>query len=169
MENRDKSVKVKNVTSGQVIIVLPHINYKQTWDRQDVVRSMTLGVLEECMQDNGAEYMFREGILYIDDLGVKQELGLEPSILDENDDETVLEPVNVIELDSKRMTELLTSASLEELEEVFEVISYEQKRLIPEFAIKHKLIDLDRNNIIKKYTDIDVFNAIRLDDQAVTK
>ena len=76
MEN--KKVMIENCVNHEVGIVLPELGIRRTWERKGAKKSIDLSLLREAMYEPGVEYMFTSGMLYIDDLEVKKELGLEP-------------------------------------------------------------------------------------------
>jgi hypothetical protein len=71
-------VIVTSMVGGNIGITLPHIRFNKTWPRKGTKLTIEKDILREAIYEPGVEYLFRQGILYIDDLSFKIELGLEP-------------------------------------------------------------------------------------------
>ena len=123
----------------------------------DLSKPIDLEILEQAIYDPGVEYMFRQGILAIDDMEVKKFLGLEP--------EDATEPENIIILTDAQRKRYLTVAPISELKEIMKSISYEQRLEMANYAIENNLDSVDRAEVIKSFTDIDVISAIRIKRQ----
>ena len=77
MENR--KVIIENMTNSRVGIDIPELRLMRVWEKKGVKKPVDFDVLKEAIYNEGVEYMFKTGILYIDDIDVKIELGLEES------------------------------------------------------------------------------------------
>ena len=75
MEN--KQVELVSTINAYVGIDVPDLHLKRLWERKGAKKSIPLDVLREAIYDPSVEYLLREGILYIEDLDTKIELGLE--------------------------------------------------------------------------------------------
>ena len=154
----EKKVKIKNLTGGQVVVINDDLKVRRTWERRGAVKTIDFDVLEELIYDPGVEYMFKQGILGIEDLEVKKALGLEP--------EDATEPVNIITFDDKKMDRLMTVMPLHEFKAEVEKAPIEQVRLLVEYAIKKEYTDFEKCEILKSLTQVDVINAIKLNRAA---
>ena len=74
----DKRVKVKSLVKGIVGIKSQDLRVNLTWNKRGAVRNVDFDTLRDLIYEEGVEYMFKEGILGIDDMDTKKELGLEP-------------------------------------------------------------------------------------------
>lgn len=148
-----KKVMVRNMMNHPVGIYVPSMNFKRDFPRKDATLPIDFEILQEIMYDPGVEYMFKQGILYIEDMEVKRELGLEPYDAEE--------PEEIIVLNDGQRRRLLTVASLEELKETCEKLSYEQNQELANYAILNELGDLERAKIIKQFTEVDIIRAIQ--------
>ena len=155
MEN--KKVIVTNMVNRRVGMTLPDLHFKRTWEEKGAKKPIDLEILEQAIYDPGVEYMFRQGILAIDDMEVKKFLGLEP--------EDATEPENIIILTDAQRKRYLTVAPISELKEIMKSISYEQRLEMANYAIENNLDSVDRAEVIKSFTDIDVISAIRIKRQ----
>ena len=147
-------VKIKNMSNAQVGIFNQDLRLNRTWERKNVVRSIDLDLLKEAIYDPGVEYLFRNGILYIDDMDVKIELGLE-----EPDTE---KPKTIIPLDDSKMKRMMTVMPFFDFKKEIDELNYEQVVELANFAIENELFDFDKSDYIKSKVNIDVATAIRL-------
>ena len=113
------------------------------------------GILEEGMYDTGFGNMLRDGDLYIEDMAVKRELGLEP--------DEAKEPENIIILTDNKMLYLMKTASLEDLRSTLSKVSIEQANNLAQYAIENEYNNLDKAEIIKERTGIDIIKSILLE------
>ncbi len=161
MEN--KKVKVKNLVNGKIGIFLPDLRLKVDWDRKGQTRMIDFETLQEAMYDYGTEYMFREGMLGIEEMDVKIALGLEP--------EGATEPQNIITLDEAQMKRLMTAMPLYEFKQDIAELPREQVLNLVDYAVENEYSDINKCDELKKITGIDVISAIRLnrEDKEPTK
>ena len=157
MENK---VKVVNLISSRVNISIPEMRLKRVWEKKGAVRTIPYEELEEAMYNPGVEALFREGILGIEDMKVKQRLGLEP--------EDAEEPVNIIILDDTQRKRYMTVMPLHEFKEKIQELPREQIMELARYAINNEIANFDKSEIIKKIVDIDIIGSIQLNkaDQA---
>ena len=154
MIDKEMKVNIKNETLGRVGINLPDLKLKRVWERKGVVRQITFDDLQQAFYEPGVEYMFREGMLSIDNMDVKKELGLEP--------EDAKEPVNVIILSDEQRKRFLTVMPMHEFRQEISKLSHEQINSLVDYAIANKIADLDKTEFLKEKTGIDIYKAIQL-------
>lgn len=153
MSMNEKKVTVKSMTNAQIGINYQPLNLRREWRKKGSKVVIKMSDLEEAIfADPGIEYMFSNGLLYIDDMEVKKELGLEPYDAEE--------PENIIILTDKEKAEVLASPA--KLTEALEKIPREQKTELAEYAIEKEIVSVPINEIFKDVLGIDVINAIRL-------
>ena len=113
------------------------------------------------MWQDGFRRMIESGILYIENLQDKIDLGIEPYGTDK--------PVNIIVLSDKRMEELMTTIPLEVFKEEMQQLPRVQVDNLIEYAINNKKVDSAKCAFLKSLTGKDIFKAIaaREDDEAV--
>lgn len=156
MEN--KKVMVKNETNSRVGINLPDLKLKRTWEKKGVTRPIPFEDLQQAMYDPGVEYLFRQGMLSIDDMEVKIELGLE--------EEGTEEPTNIIILSDNEKQRYLKVLPLNEFKIKISELSYEQINNLVDYAIEKEFTDIDKCDLLKEKTGIDIIRAIQLNRQA---
>lgn len=156
----DKKVKVASLVSQRVVLTVPDLRLRRVWERKGAVATIPFEQLEEAMYNPGVENLFRNGVLGIEDMEVKIALGLEP--------EGAKEPVNIITLNDDQRKRYLTVMPLHEFKEKIKELPVEQINELAAYAIQHEILDFDKAEEIKKYVDIDIMRAVKLnrDDQA---
>lgn len=147
----DKIV-VRSMSSGRVSINLPDLRFKREWPRKGSKVSIDREVLKEALYDPGVEYMINSGLLFIEDMDFKKEVGLEPEDADQ--------PVNIIPLDEKTMQRYLKNMPVKELGEELKKLNNEQKQALVLYAIENELVSFDRVDLIKEICGVDLLKAI---------
>ena len=110
--------------------------------------------LQEALYDYGTEYMFKEGMLGIDDMETKIALGLEP--------EGATEPQFIKVLDDDQMKRMMTVMPIFEFKKELETIPREQILNLVDYAVQNEYSDIKKCDVLKEITGIDVISAIRL-------
>lgn len=159
-------VKVISTAKATVGITLPEYKFSRTWAKKGAQVLIDKELLEEAMYQPGVKYLFEQGLLYIEDMEVKKELGLEPIDAEE--------PTEIVIPDSKMVKRLLTVAPVSELKVALEKLPTEQVKEFAQQAIELGDISLERSNVIQKVArtkgiEIDIVRAIRLNEQAKEK
>lgn len=150
----EDKVKVVNLISSRVNINLPDIRLHRVWEKKGAVKTIPFDQLEEAIYNSGVESLFTEGILGIDDLEVKQKLGLEP--------EDVKEPVNIITLDDQQRKRYLTVMPMHEFRAEIKKLPIEQIRELANYAIDNEIIDFDKAELIKQIIGTDIIGSIQM-------
>ena len=159
----DTKVKVKSLVSSRVVLSIPDLRLKREWERKGAVRTIPFDQLEEAMYDPGVEFLFREGVLGIDDMEVKIALGLE--------EEGTTEPTNIIALDDNQSERYLRNMPMPEFRQEVKKLPHEQLVELAYYAIEHEIANFDKSELLLKLTDIDILSAIKLnrDNNEVVK
>jgi hypothetical protein len=116
MEDR---VTVINMTSGKVGLIVPELHYERTFPTKGAKVAISKDVLREGIYNYGVLYLFKTGMLYIDDFEFRKELGLEP------EDATPAEPT-VVPLEEKKIKRMLTVMPLSEFKVEFDKLAEAQ-------------------------------------------
>lgn len=150
----ETKVKVENLISSRVNIVIPELNLRRVWEKKGAVKTIPLEQLEEAMYNPGVEALFRDGTLGIEDMEVKKYLGLEP--------EDAEEPVNIIILNDQQRKRYLTVMPVAEFKEKIRELPIEQVRELAQYAIQNEIANFDKAEIIKKMIGTDIIGTIQL-------
>ena len=99
--------------------------------------------------------LIKKGILYVEDMEVKKEAGLEP--------DNATEPVNIIVLTDKQKERLLKTAPFSELKDTCEKLPFEQLKELVSFAIINEInIEMNKLDYLQAKTGKDILKAIQL-------
>lgn len=152
----ERMVKVTNMIDSRVGINLPEMGFKRRWEKRNQSIPIPFDTLQMLLYDDGVANMFRQGMLYIDDLKTKQDLGLEPL--------EATAPVNIIALNETQMRELLTNKPIAVFKKEVSQLADSQIDNLIDFAISQKIVNVDKCSILKEITGRDVINAIKLQE-----
>ena len=150
----NERVNVTSMVSGRIGLVLPRMHINKVWPKKGTKLPIEKDVLREAIYEPGVEYMFKEGLLYIDDMDFKIELGLE--------EEGTTKPENIIPIDEKYLIRVLKNMPIAEMKMAVAKMNDNQKRELVDFASEQNDISFDRMDVIKKLTGIDVVKVIEL-------
>lgn len=148
MENM---VNIKSTVKALVSINVPTLNLRRSWPKKGAIQKIPFDVLEQAYFEPGVEYLFKTGVLYIDDMEVKRALGLE-------DPETEV-PTAIIDLTDDYMKKLLTATPLKDFREEIEKLSHEQVKELVQFAVELGVTDYHRCKLLQEKTGFDVMKA----------
>ena len=146
-------VTIVSTVNGIVGIYLPDLRFRKEWTKKGQKQKIDKELLQDIMYDTGSEYMFRTGMLYIEDMEVKKELGLEPQDAEK--------PTNIIVLDEKQMIRYLTVLPVHEFKEKVKDLSIEQARNLVDYAVQKEMINIDKSEILKDITGLNALAMIQ--------
>ena len=149
-----EKIRVISKHQGPISVNISDLRFKREWPNKGASILIEKETLEEVMYDSGFKYMIDTGMLYIEDLEVKKELGLEP--------EDATEPVNIIVLNDNDMKRMMTAMPQFEFDAKLKTLNYEQMLALADFAIKNELGDFGKCDAIKKACGKDILTAIKL-------
>lgn len=89
-----EKVTITNTTNARVVINNSELKFKRVFEKKGAKATIDKEIFTELMYSNGFRKLVESGELYVEDMEVKKEVGLEP------DDAT--EPVNIIILSEKQ-------------------------------------------------------------------
>lgn len=152
-------ITIKSTVKAQVSMSVPSLNLRRFWPKAGAIQRIPFDLLEQAIYEPGVEYLFKTGILYIDDMETNIKLGLE--------EPEAKEPQNIIVLSDADKDKLLTGTALKDFREKVEKLSLEQVRELAQYAIDKGITDYQRCEILKKASRIDVLKCVmqNLDDK----
>jgi hypothetical protein len=103
------------------------LRFSKTWPKKGTKIAVDKEILREAMYEAGVEYMFREGILYIEDMDFKIELGLEK--------EDTKTPTEIVPVDDKYLNRVLKLMPVAEMKNVVSKMNSIQKAELADYAI----------------------------------
>lgn len=147
-------VNVISTVNGTVGIYLPDLRFRKDWTRKGQRQKIDKELLQDIMYDPGSEYMFRTGMLYIEDMEVKKEIGLEP--------EEATEPTNVIILDDAQLKRYLTVMPMLDFKENVKKLPIEQVKNLVDYAVQTENISFDKAELLEEITGLNAMKMIQL-------
>ena len=150
----DDKVMVTSMVGGTISASsLEH----RVWNKKGQKLPVSKDVLREAIYEPGVEYMFRKGILYIDDMDFKIELGLEA--------EGTKAPTDILPVDDKYLNRILRLMPIVEMKAAIDKMSVVQKQELVDYAAKQNDIQLDRLAIVSEKCNVDIPKTIELNRQ----
>jgi hypothetical protein len=147
-------VYVTNMMESIVGFSLPERHYSKTWLKKGARLPIEKDILREAIYLPGVEYLFRQGILFMDDMPFKIELGLEQP-------EATAETAEILRLDDKLAARIIKTMPIAEAKATLEKLSATQKEEIFVYAVNHaEDLDMSRIKMIEKVCNINLLKAI---------
>jgi hypothetical protein len=150
-------VIVTSMVNGLISINRPEHRLVKVWPKKGTKLPVEKDALREAIYEPGVEYMFKNGMLYIDDMAFKIELGLE--------EEGTEEPTAIVPVDEKYLERVLKRMPLAEMKAAIRAMNDEQKHEMLDYASEQDDIKMDRIYAIKEITGADLFKVIELKKQ----
>ena len=147
-------VIVTSMVRGVIGLKHPEHRLVKTWPKKGTKLPVEKEALRQAIYEPGVEYMFKNGMLYIEDMDFKIELGLE--------EEGAEAPTAIIPIDEKYLERLLKRMPVVEMKAVIKSMNDTQKRELIEYATEQTDIQMDRISAIKEVTGVDLFKVIEL-------
>ena len=151
------NINVINKVNHPVGVVVPELNFRRDRMGKEQKIAIDENLLKELMFDPGFHNMVMQGILYIEEMDVKKELGIEPFDAEE--------PVNVIVLTDAEREKYLTVYTLKNFKDKVSKLNQTQLNELADYAISKKIVDVEKCKVIKQLCGRDILQAIRLGEQ----
>lgn len=149
-----RMVKLQNMVNKTVGVKNPDYNINREWRRKGQIQSIPFETVEQLLWTDGFRRMLTKGILYINDMQDKIDLGLEP--------EGAKAPENIIILNDGQIKTLLLIRTFEEFKEEVKTLNLTQIRNIVNYAIENEIADVSKSDYLKEITNIDILKSISL-------
>lgn len=150
----DEKVMVTSMVGGT--ISASALNHR-VWNKKGQKLPVSKDILREAIYEPGVEYMFKNGILYIEDMDFKIELGLES--------EGTKIPTQILPMDDKYMNRVLKLMPIADMKKAIDSMSKVQKQELVDFAVLQNDIQLDRIKIVSEKCGVDILRTIELSRQ----
>lgn len=147
----DDKVMVTSMVGGTISVSA--LNHR-VWNKKGQKLPVNKDILREAIYEPGVEYMFKKGILYIEDMDFKIELGLEA--------EGTKVPTEILPMDEKFMNRVLKLMPVPEMKTTIDKMTMVQKQELVDFAVKQNDISLDRIKIVSDKCGVDILKTISL-------
>ena len=152
-------IKVISAVNGRCGIDDFSLRISRRWPARGSVVTLTKDQIEELMYNNMAfQNMIREGKLYIDDMEVKKELGIEP--------EDAASPT-IILLDEKQLERYWKIIPFAQFKVEVKTLTKAQLDTLAEYAIAHgDEGSIEKANYLTSITNYDILEGIKLEKQS---
>lgn len=147
-------INITSTTVGEVSVFEPSIPFRASWPTKGSTRPVEKEIVEQLLYTPGFKYMIDTGMLYIEDLDQKKELGLEP--------EDATEPVNIIVLSDTDKKKYLTMYSLDKFKQEIKKLSHEQIVDLADYAIANEIADFGKSKVVEEACGKNIIKGIQL-------
>lgn len=154
----ERRVMITNMVNKKVGVKLAEYNINKRWDNKGQKLPIPFETVEQLLWHPGFRNMIDRGILYIESMQDKIDLGLE------SEDTKV--PTKIKVLNDTQIIQLLTKASIEDFEKELKTLSGTQIREITNYAILNKITsNYDKLELLRKITGTDILAAISINQK----
>ena len=152
-----RMVMITNMVNGLVSIKDYTYNVNRRWDKRGQTLPIAFEAVEGLLWQSGFRKMIESGVLYINNLQDKKDLGLEPQEVDQ--------PVNIIALTELQMQNLLKNVPLSVFKKEIENLPRVQVDNLIEYAVQNKIVDMDKCEYLHRVTGKDIITAIKAKEE----
>lgn len=151
-------IKVISAANGRCVINNRDLGIRRIWPGRGSVVIFTKEQIESLMYDPAFSNMVNEGYLYIEDMEVKKEIGVEP----EN-----AEAPTIILLDDKQLKRFWKDMPLPQFKVEIKSLTNEQVKSLAQYAIRHgDEGSIEKANYLTKVSGYQVLKGIELERQS---
>lgn len=150
-------IKVISATDGRCGIDNLDLRISRRWPARGSVVTFTKEQIDELQFDPAFMNMVREGLLYIEDMDVKKEIGIEPEDA---------EKPTIILMDDKALKRFWKDMPLAQFKVEIKTLTGEQIKSLAEYAIRHgEDGSIDKANYLSKISGYQILKGIELERQ----
>lgn len=147
-----RMVNLKNMVNKTVGVSLPEYGVNRKWTTKGQVIPLPYDTVEQMLWHNGFRQMIDRGILYIESMQDKIDLGLEPS--------DATEPENIKVLSDTQIKNLLISQPYEVFKREIFTLTMTQVNNIINYAIANEIVDVQKAELLRTISNIDILKAV---------
>lgn len=147
-----RMINLKSTVNKTVGVKLPEYNVNRVWKQKGQTIPLPYDTVEQMLWNEGFRNMIDRGILYIDNLQDKIDLGLEP--------EDAKKPENIIVVSDAEIKNLLTISTLEQFKKSVDRLNRTQIDNIINYAIVNDLVDVAKAMYLKELTGVDILENV---------
>ena len=151
-------IKVINAARGRCIINNRDLGIKRVWQSRGDVVLFTKEQIEALMYDPAFSNMVNEGYLYIEDMEVKKEIGVEP--------EDATTPTRIL-MDEKQLKRFWKDMPLSQFKIEIKNLTRQQINSLVDYAIEHgEEGSIEKANYLSTISDRNILKGIELNKQS---
>ena len=147
-----RMVKITSMVNKTVGVKRPELGINRKWTQKGQVMPIPYDIVEQLLWTEGFRNMIDRGILYIDDLQDKIDLGLEPY--------DAKEPQNIIVLTDIQIANLLKNVPFVAFKQEISKLGITQIKEIVNYAILHEVVDVQKADLLRQITGTDILKRI---------
>ena len=154
----EEKIKVISAIDGRCGIDNADLHISRRWPARGSVVTFTKQQIEELMFDAAFSNMVREGVLYIEDMEVKKDIGIEP--------EDATSPT-IILMDDKQLKRFWKDMPLPQFKVEIKNLTSQQITFLADYAIHHgDEGSIEKANYLSKVSGRNILKGIELDRQS---
>lgn len=150
-------IKVISEFNGRCVIENPDLRISRVWPARGAAVSFTKEQIEELMFDPAFSNMVKEGYLYIEDMEVKKEVGIEP--------EDATAPTAIL-LDDKQLKRFWKDMPLSQFKVETKNLKKVQLDSLAEYAIREGGGSIEKADYLSKISGYKILKGIELENQS---
>ena len=151
-------IKVISAARGRCVINNRDLGIRRIWQARGDAVLFTKEQIEALMYDPAFSNMINEGYLYIDDMEVKKDIGIEP--------EEATTPT-IILMDDKQLRRFWKDMPLSQFKVEIKNLTRQQITLLTEYAIQHgEEGSIEKANFLSKISGRNILKGIELERQS---
>lgn len=147
-----RMVKITSMVNKTVGVKRPELGVNRKWTQKGQVMPIPYDIVEQLLWTEGFRNMIDRGILYIDNLQDKIDLGLEPY--------DAKEPQNIIVLTDIQIANLLKNVPFVAFKQEISKLGMTQIKEIVNYAILHEVVDVQKADLLRQITGTDILKRI---------
>lgn len=151
-------IKVISAYNGRCVVNNRDLSIRRFWQGRGDTVTFTKEQIEGLMYDPAFSNMIKEGYLYIDDMEVKKEIGIEPE---------EAENPTIILMDEKQLKRYWKDMPLSQFKVETKTLTQQQITSLAEYAIRHgDEGSIEKANYLTKISNRNILKGIELERQS---
>jgi len=147
-----RMVNIVSMVNKTVGVKLSEYGINRKWTKKGQTIPLPYDTVEQMLWHEGFRNMIDRGILYIESMKDKIDLGLEPS--------DATEPENILVLNDKQIDDLLRNKSYDEFKKIIEKYNLTQINNVINYAILNEITDSQKSDLLFELTGTDVLKEV---------
>lgn len=151
---KENMVIITSKSDCKLVANIPELRFYKVWTQRGMKLPVEKDILEQAVYDPGFSYLLNSGLLFIEDMETKKNLGIEPA--------DATEPVNVIELTDLLLSRMIKAMPMEELKKNVAKLSAPQREDLAQYAIDHNAeLNMSKIDFLSTACGKDILTAIK--------
>ena len=151
----ERMVALKSTIDSMVSVRKPEYGVNRRWQKVGQTQMLPFDIVYQMLWDSGFRSLIDSGILYIEDLQTKKDLGLEP--------EEATSPVNILVLNEQQMKEYMTSLPIDVFKREVSKLPRIQVDNLVSFAAQNRYTDGEKCYYLKQLCGKDILKMVSND------